>query len=749
MGRKVRASPGRVVVEALEGRPFLSGIGLDPTDSPDAGPPALGAPLDDPQPVGTTHFAVSAPASATAGSAFTFTVSARDLLNNIVTNYSGTVHFTATDGQAVLPANATLNNGSGTFSATLKTAGSQSITATDTASASISGASNSIVVSAAAATHYTVSAPSSATAGTAFSFTVTAQDQFNNTATGYAGTVHFTSSDGNATLPANSTLSNGAGTFSATLRTAGARTITATDTVSAPITGTSNSISVSAAAATHFTLTAPASATANSAFNFTVTAQDQFNNKATGYAGTIHFTSSGGAAVLPANATLTNGTKAFSATLKSAGNRTLTATDTVSPLVTGTSNTISVEAAAATRFVVGGPLSALAGSAFSFGVTAFDQFNNIATGYTGTVHFTSSDGQAVLPGDGTLTNGAAVFAGTVLKTAGNRTITATDTANPALTATSSAILVRAADATHFAVTAPAVVLTNAFFSFTVTALDPFNNTAEAYSGTVHFTSSDGAAVLPLNSTLTFGVKTFNATLKTAGNRTITATDTVTASITGTSSAIAAQATKATVSGVSLGISGGLKIALSTAADGLRLLPNGRITSIPLANVSLMQILFNQAAVLTSGDVSVFGLVGGDYGPIAVAGSETQFALTFAKPVGAGDRLTLTIGNGVVSTFVRRLDVLPGDATDDGTVGFGDLVALAQHYNAAGSAAQGDFNGDGTIDFADLVTLAQNYNTSLPPVPAAPVGAAEAVASVVTTASIEPSHRRRKRRMNDR
>ena len=30
-------------------------------------------------------------------------------------------------------------------------------------------------------------------------------------------------------------------------------------------------------------------------------------------------------------------------------------------------------------------------------VTAVDAYGNVATGYTGTVHFTSSDGQAVLP----------------------------------------------------------------------------------------------------------------------------------------------------------------------------------------------------------------------------------------------------------------------------------------------------------------------------------------------------------------
>src|SRR5262249_57993194 len=77
-------------------------------------------------------------------------------------------------------------------------------------------------------THYSCSAAATATAGSAFNFTVTAQDQFNNTATGYGGTVHFSSSDGNSTLPGNSTLTSGVGTFSATLRTAGNQTITAT-----------------------------------------------------------------------------------------------------------------------------------------------------------------------------------------------------------------------------------------------------------------------------------------------------------------------------------------------------------------------------------------------------------------------------------------------------------------------------------------------------------------------------------------
>ena len=56
-------------------------------------------------------------------------------------------------------------------------------------------------------------------------------------ATGYTGTVHFTSSDAQAGLPANYTFTGGdAGThvFSVTLKTAGTQSITATDTVTGP-----------------------------------------------------------------------------------------------------------------------------------------------------------------------------------------------------------------------------------------------------------------------------------------------------------------------------------------------------------------------------------------------------------------------------------------------------------------------------------------------------------------------------------
>ena len=193
-----------------------------------------------------THFGIGAPGTATVGVAFQVTVTALDASNNTVTTYSGTVHFTSTDGQAILPANSTLTNGSGTFSATLKTPGSQTITATDTVAASITGTTSTISVT--DATHFSLTAPAAATAGRGFQVAVIALDAANNVATSYAGTVHFTSTDSQAVLPANSSLTNGSATFTATLNTDGSQTITATDTITPTITGVSNAIQVSSAA---------------------------------------------------------------------------------------------------------------------------------------------------------------------------------------------------------------------------------------------------------------------------------------------------------------------------------------------------------------------------------------------------------------------------------------------------------------------------------------------------------------------
>ena len=289
-----------------------------------------------------THFSISAQASSNVGTAFNFTVTALDASNNVAAKYAGTVQVTSTDLQAVLsPPRSTLVNGIGTFSATMNTAGGQTITATDTVAAAIRGTSASIDVSASLGPHFSVTAPANDTAGSSFNFTITALDGANDVLPSYSGTVSFTSSDSQASLPVNSMLTSGTGSFSATMKTAGSQVIIAADTVTASMTGTSNPINVSPAGTTHFSVLAPAYVNAGTAFQLDVSALDAWNNVASAYSGMVHFTSSDGDAALPADSGFAGGTGVFSVTLNTLGAQTVTATDTVTS-ITGTFSTIVI-----------------------------------------------------------------------------------------------------------------------------------------------------------------------------------------------------------------------------------------------------------------------------------------------------------------------------------------------------------------------------------------------------------------------
>jgi hypothetical protein len=504
-------------------------------------------------PTASTFAVAGFPTSIQAGSAGAFTVTARDSSGNTVKGYTGTVHFTSSDSQAVLPADYTFgaaDNGVHTFNATLETTATQSITAQDTGTAAISGTESGITVTPAAASTFSVTSfPNPTTAGVAASFTVTARDAFGNTATGYLGITHFTSTDGQVVLPSDYQFvagDNGVHTFSATFKTAGSQSLTATDT-STGIKGAQAAILVNPAGASVLTLAGyPSPIQAGATGTFTVTASDAFGNTATGYLGTIHFTSADSQAVLPNDYTFVaadSGAHTFSTVFKTVGTQSLTATDKAVPSLTASQSGITVNPAAfGSLTVIGFAAPATAGVASSFTVTARDTLGNLVTGYTGAVHFTSSDSQAVLPADYTFgagDNGSHTFSAT-LNTAGSQSISATDS-GAGVSGVESGIQVNPTTASVLVVAGfPSPTQANVAGSFTVTARDAFGNTATGYLGTVHFTSSDSQAVLPADYTFVAadnGVHTFSAAFKSAATQSLTATDTVTMSIMGTQASI--------------------------------------------------------------------------------------------------------------------------------------------------------------------------------------------------------------------
>ena len=176
-----------------------------------------------------------------------------------------------------MPSNAALTNGVGTFSVTLKTAGSQSITATDTIANSITGAQTGITVDPSSAATFSISSVSSPeTAGEGFSITITALDAYGNTATSYTGTSSLSDLSWSISPQITSAFVEGVWTGTITVTSQGSDSFTATDV---GITMTSNTFTVTHALAMIITVSPVSdSITAGNSDAFTALATDAYSN---------------------------------------------------------------------------------------------------------------------------------------------------------------------------------------------------------------------------------------------------------------------------------------------------------------------------------------------------------------------------------------------------------------------------------------------------------------------------------------
>jgi hypothetical protein len=504
-------------------------------------------------PAAQAKFVFALPATVTAGTPFSYTVTAEDAFGNVETGSTGTVHFTpsSADARAVLPPDYTFtaaDAGVHTFTATLFRTQSvlsptaPSITAADTTT-HVSSTASVNVLSLVPSSLGLFSAPTVTTAGSSRNVVVAALDVYGNAATTYAGTVHFSSSDVQAGLPADYTFTAadaGVHVFAVTLKTAGTQTVAVADTANPAFAGQS-SVSVVPAAPTTWVVSGLSTVTtAGTPQTFTLTAMDPYGNVATNYSGVVHFSSSDSQAVLPPDTFFTTanaGKLTFTVTLKTAGTQTVSFADTFLTALTATESIAVSPGAAAAIQVAGFPTSTTAGVAQTFTVTIRDAFGNVATGYTGTVTFGSSDPLAALPANYTFTAadaGVHTFT-SALKRAGAQFISVTDTSAPALFGSESGMVVTPAAVTQFVISGPTSVTQGVGFKITVTAEDAFGNVNTGYRGTVHLSSTDATGG---TQNFTFsnndsGVHIFSYTFNALGFQTLTITDTTNSSIIGT------------------------------------------------------------------------------------------------------------------------------------------------------------------------------------------------------------------------
>ena len=440
-----------------------------------------------------TLVVTASPSSVTAGGLVSGTITAYDAQGAVATTDQDAISFTDTDLQATVPGGH-LVNGAATFSTHLKTVGSQTVTVTD---AGISGTSNAVTVTPAAATSYTVVPPSSATAGITVPTTITAMDPYGNIDTNDNGDVTVSSTDSAVTQTPTVTLAAGTVTLPVMFFTAGNQTITANDAGSSGVTGSSSPVSVSAGATTQLVETTATSVTAGSTNSISVQPQDAFGND-TNATDTVHFTSSDPNAVLPADGPV-NALGAPLVTLKTAGSQTVTVTDVTNSGVTASTVTVSVVAGPAQGVSpnVGNQQSTPAGHDFGspLSVLVTDANGNPVANQS--VTFTS-------PGGVLATFGGAATTVAVTNSAGIATagvLTAGGTPGD-VTITASAMSPGFMMCPPFCPPSPPVTLGSTAFTETVTASDAAVAAVAKTSSGVGIDTQSTQVVLPAGITMT-------------------------------------------------------------------------------------------------------------------------------------------------------------------------------------------------------------------------------------------------------
>jgi hypothetical protein len=464
------------------------------------------------------------PASQAAGHAFSASVWSTDAYWNPVAS-ADNVRLTSSDAGANLPQSGALASGFRSFSVTLNTVGTQTLTVSDQTNGSVTGMTSAgISVQPSSADHFAVSAIASPqVAGAPVSVTIRAVDSGGNTVPNYAGDVNLAANTGAGSIsPERVTLAGGTWTGGVTFRGAGGSVSFTVSDFSAPAhTGTSNAFVVSpgplagvqvllpgesaAGGTASGKVGTPTPQSAGSPFTVTLRAVDSFWNLVPGVTDRVGLGSSDAFAMMPAETTLANGQRLVPVRLHRSGPQRIWAADLDNNAVApDTSAAVTIGGGPFAKVLVLAPgespapgtASGRTGAAtdqsinyaFTVTVLATDAWWNPVGGVTHTVHLTSDDPLATLQPDAPLVDGRADM--TVrLARGGYDQIGVTDVTDP--TKTGSSTQVRA--------------ISSGFHL--EAAITPASARAgEPFSLTVKVTNDAGSVIQEINSFVTLQVR---------------------------------------------------------------------------------------------------------------------------------------------------------------------------------------------------------------------------------------------------
>ncbi len=722
---------------------------------------------------GTVSGRSGTPNTPIAGTAFNVTVNAVDAFWNPVTTILNLISFSSTDPAATLPGLTALAGGTKTLSVTLQTAGIQTITATDTLDGSKApDTTTPVQVGPGAATKLIVITQPSATATAGVPFAqqpaVLIQDAYGNTRINDTTAIIATRLSGVGNLLGTTNLNAVGGIATYTnLAHSVATNITIRFTSGSLTAATSSVVTVTSGPFARLLALLPgetnapgtvtgrsgsSAAIAGSNTLVRVLATDAYFNPIAGVSDNVGITSADAFAILPGSAPLVNGTNTYGITFKSAGSQNVIATDLTNGARTPATNTISVSAGAFVKLLLlvpgetaapntangktGAPTTQTAGIAFNTTVNGVDSFWNTVTSLSGasfTMHLASTDTNATFAADANLASGTVTMSVT-LRRAGSWTITASDvddgtktsSTSPPITAnvgsfTKLQTLLPGETAVPGSSTGktgtPATQTAGTPFAVTVNSVDANWNLIST-NDTVRIFASDTNAVLPANAALIAGAQTFSLTLKSAGSRTVTASNITHATIGGgTSSAVAIN--PAAYARLQVLMPG--ETAAPGTVNGKTGAPTARTAGTAFTTLTVSAVDTNWNVVPTNVTVAITSSDPNATLPantaLGTSGTKNNFSATFKtaglETISATDASDLTKTNTgtatlVVAGAIAKLQLLvPGETAAPGTTTGKTGTPLSQNvsvpFNITVNSVDANWNVYSTNDIVRIVS----------------------------------------------
>ncbi len=515
---------------------------------------------------GTSSGKTGTPRAQTSGFPFTVTVRACDDTWTTVTSISHSIQILSSDASATLPGAAQLGSGVGTFTVTFNAGGTFQVFAHDQSDNTIpDGASASVRCYVLDSFTFSVINQKNQYAGIPMDITITARDPAGSVVSGYTGPVslkEITSFGDGRISPSSITLTNGTWSGGVTMYRAdetsinrGNVNIYAYDPTLPAKDGTSDPFTVHPGTFSRLQVVvpgqqplpgsvsglsgSPATQAANQGFPVSVYATDAYWNPVPS-GDNVRVAPSAGTAVTGA---LSNGYRQFTISITTVGTQTVTVSDLTNGSIQGmTSAGILVISSAVDHFVFD-PISSpqTAGTPVSITIRATDTGGNTVPGYASDVILAANTGPgSISPELITFANGTWTGPVTLFGSGGSVRLTCSDFSSPPHIGTSAAFVVNPGPFYGLQIILPGETAkggtadgkdgtptdqtAGAPFSLTVRAVDQYWNLVSGIGDRIAFTSTDGFASIPAETTLVNGQVVFTARLYKSGTQTITVSD---------------------------------------------------------------------------------------------------------------------------------------------------------------------------------------------------------------------------------